>query len=380
MDGKKFDIITEKEIEEGKATDAYFERTEKILKSKNVNPKVVADIGVDLDRWHIFSGLKDVANLLEGKKIDLYSLPEGTPFKENPVMRIEGNYLEFCRYETSILGFICKATAIASSAMRIKATAGDKTVIEFGTRREHPSTAAMIERSAMIGGIDGISHIAAGETINIQSGGTMPHALIICFRDQQKAWKAYNDVLDKDIPRVALCDTYEDEKLESVKAAETLKEDLDSVRLDTPSSRRGDMKEIVEEVRWELDSRGYEDVEIFVSGGIDKEEIKKLKDVADGFGVGASIASVPPVDFSLDIVEVEGEPAAKRGEKSWKKQIYRKEMEDTLSLENDKQEGEPMLKPIIENGEIIAEFPIEKARERSKQGIKNLKQEDLLKI
>ena len=122
-----------------------------------------------------------------------------------------------------------------------------------------------------------------------------------------------------------LCDTYEDEKKESVAAAEALGESLDSVRLDTTGSRRGDMREIVEEVRWELDLRGYEDVGIFVSGGMGLEEVVELRDVVDGFGVGGSIASVSPIDFSLDIVEVEGEPAGKRGEKSGKKEVYRDE-------------------------------------------------------
>lgn len=69
-------------------------------------------------------------------------------------------------------------------------------------------------------------------------------------------------------------------------AAETLGERLNAVRLDTPSSRRGNFKRIVEEVRWELDLRGYEHVKIFLSGGLDEESLKELADVADAFGVG----------------------------------------------------------------------------------------------
>lgn len=45
-------------------------------------------------------------------------------------------------------------------------------------------------------------------------------------------------------------------KIESIMVAETIKK-LNSVRLDTPSSRRRKMEDIVREVRWELDIRGY---------------------------------------------------------------------------------------------------------------------------
>ena len=44
-------------------------------------------------------------------------------------------------------------------------------------------------------------------------------------------------------------------------ACETIK-DLFAVRLDTPGSRRGNFPDIIREVRWEMDSRGYQNVKI----------------------------------------------------------------------------------------------------------------------
>ena len=129
-------------------------------------------------------------------------------------------------------------------------------------------------------------------------------------------------------------------------AAETLRR-LNAVRLDTPSSRRGNFRRIVEEVRWELDIRGFKNVGIFVSGGIDEAEIGELRDIVSGFGVGTSVANAKCIDFALDIVEIEGEPCAKRGKKGGKKQVYRKKtekgFEDFVAIENSKQhfEGEP---------------------------------------
>jgi len=123
----------------------------------------------------------------------------------------------------------------------------------------------------------------------------MPHALIITVGDQVKAWRYFNEVVEKDVPRIALVDTYCDEKQEAVLAAEAI-ENLYGVRLDTPSSRRGNMKRILEEVRWELDVRGYKHVKIFISGGVKEENIRELS-LADGFGVGTSISAAATIDF-----------------------------------------------------------------------------------
>jgi nicotinate phosphoribosyltransferase len=359
---RRYDIVTPEEIDDGRATDAYFERTETILEGEGVNPEVVADIGEEVETPHVFAGLKDAAHLLEGTGVDLYALHEGSLFESAPVMRIEGNYADFGRYETSLLGFICRASAVASATARIKAAAGDVPVVSFGTRREHPTTAAMIERSAHIGGADGVSHVAGAEAVGLEASGTMPHALVISLRDQERAWKAYDEHVDEEVPRIMLCDTYEDEKKESVAAAEALGESLDSVRLDTTGSRRGDMREIVEEVRWELDLRGYEDVDIFVSGGMGLEEVVELRDIVDGFGVGGSIASVPPIDFSLDIVEVEGEPAGKRGEKSGKKEVYRDENGEHV-VPADEADSTDYVQ-VLDGGEIVTDFSLDEARGR----------------
>ncbi|MFN4046441.1 MAG: nicotinate phosphoribosyltransferase, partial [Acidilobaceae archaeon] len=78
---------------------------------------------------------------------------------------------------------------------------------------------------------------------------------IIVFGDQRMAWKAFAETFGDSVPMVALVDTFYDERVESLMAAELLGERLKAVRLDTPGSRRGRMRDIVEEVRWALDSK-----------------------------------------------------------------------------------------------------------------------------
>jgi nicotinate phosphoribosyltransferase len=95
------------------------------------------------------------------------------------------------------------------------------------------------------------------------------------------------------------------------------------VRLDTPASRRGDFYRIIEEVRWELNLRGYDKVKIFVSGGLDEHDITALNSVVDAYGVGTCISNAAVVDFSMDIVEIEGKPIAKRGKMSGSKEVLR---------------------------------------------------------
>jgi nicotinate phosphoribosyltransferase len=137
------------------------------------------------------------------------------------------------------------------------------------------------------------------------------------------ATRAFHEVIESKVKRVALVDTFGDEKFESIAVAEAMGDVLYGVRLDTPSSRRGNFLKILEEVRWELDLRGYSDVKLFVSGGLDEDKIAELNPVVDAYGIGTSISSAKVIDFAMDITEVEGKPLAKRGKMSGSKRVMR---------------------------------------------------------
>jgi len=246
----------------------------------------------------------------------------------------------------------------------VKKAAGEKLVVAFGVRRMHPALSPMIDHAAYIGGFDGVSSLKGAEIIGAKPVGTMPHALIIALGDQAKAWKAFDEIMPPEVPRVALVDTYFDEKTEAIMAADALKDRLEAVRLDTPGSRKGNFAEIIREVRWELDLRGYSNVKIFVSGGLNEESVKVLSEAgAEAFGVGTSVSNAPTVDFALDIVEIEGKPVAKRGKLGGKKQLWRcpQCLLDTVlpfgapqpRCPNCGGETQGMLKPLIENGKIV---------------------------
>jgi nicotinate phosphoribosyltransferase len=224
----------------------------------------------------------------------------------------------------------------------------------------------MIERNAFVGGCDGVAVTKSAELIDADPTGTIPHALVLLFGDTVAALRAFHEVIDPKVRRVALIDTLQDEKFEAIRVAEALGRDLYAVRLDTPSSRRGDFFRILEEVRWELDLRGFGHVKILASGGIDEYEILRLNSLVDGYGVGTSIANAPVLSFALDIMEIEGVPMAKRGKRSGAKQVWR--FPGTLQnvvlpaaapapIGPDGRPAEALLKPLIERGRLVRDLP-----------------------
>ncbi len=368
----RFYIADEKEIIEGTVTDIYFKRTREILDAKNIRRKVRMEFHTTKlphgYEWAVYAGLEEVIHLLKNKPVTLYSLPEGTLFKAGePLMIIEGYYNDFAVYETALLGILRHYTSIATKAARIKKEAGDKTVLFFGLRALHPALAPMADRAAYIGGVDAVSGVVSEKYLGLKPVGTMPHALIIVFGDQVSAWKAFDEVVEENVPRIMLVDTFYDERIEALMAANTFKDRLYGVRIDTPSSRRGDIRAIIEEIRWTLDINGYSHVKIIVSGGIDEEEVRVLKDIVDGFGVGTSIAFPPSIDISADIVEIYEDdvwkPVSKRGKLPGAKQIYRRRpgLNDFIGLLDrsspPSNEYIGLLKKYIDNGELVEDLP-----------------------
>ncbi|WP_435334728.1 nicotinate phosphoribosyltransferase [Haloarchaeobius sp. TZWWS8] len=364
-----FDTIPAAAIREGRATDAYFERTERALEHAGRNPTVVAEVTADqfpTGEFEVLAGLENAARLLEGYDVDVDAIPEGRLFDGGPVMRIEGQYLEFARLETSLLGFLSQASGFATRALQARRAAPDSKVLSFGARHVHPAIAATVEYSALVAGFDGFSHVAAGDVIGREASGTMPHALMICMGkgNQEQAWRAFHESVPASVPRIALCDTYTDEVDEVLRAVAELGDDLDGVRLDTTGSRRGDFRHIVREVQWELAARGHEDVDVFVSGGLTPETLRELRDLADGFGVGSYVTNANPVDFALDLVEVDGEPAAKRGKLSGTKEVYRTPNGGhavALADGPGPDEGDALMEPLLRDGELVRGFDLDEA-------------------
>jgi len=377
-----------KEVLEGRITDVYFERALAILKAKGINPVVKAEfIAKELPGewpWAVLTGTGEALELMTHLKIKVRAMAEGSVFYPyEPVMEIEGRYQDFCVYETSLLGLICQASGVSTQAARMKKLAGDRLVMSFGARRMHPVLAPMIERNAYVGGCDGVAVVKSGEIIGEDPMGTMPHSLILCMGSTVEAIKAYDEVLDPRLKRVALIDTFQDEKFEVLNVAQALGDRLYAVRFDTPGSRRGNFYRILEEARWELELRGYGHVKFFVSGGIHEEDIPALNPLVHGYGIGTSISNAPVIDFAMDIVEVDGKPLAKRGKWSGSKRVLActacgKRTIVPLAGEAQHQCScggvfSELLVPMLDNGKVLVEQePPARIREVVLQNVKGL--------
>lgn len=368
-----FHLASPDAIRGGRVTDVYFARSKQILDAKGIDRHVVMETRtrkLPHGDWGVFCGLEEAIALLEGQPVDVWALPEGTLFHGGePTLLVAANYREFSVYETALLGVLCQASGVATKAARCATAAQGRPVYSFGARRMHPAIAPMIERSAYIGGCAGVACVPGADLIGEPAVGTIPHALVLILGDSTSATLAFDEIIEADVPRVALVDTFGDEKFESLENVELLDSNIHAVRLDTTSSRRGNMRAIAEEVRWELDIRGFEAVQIFVSGGLDEDDIPTLLDAVDAFGVGTAISNAPVVDFAMDIVEIDGEAIAKRGKESGAKQLHvcshcGHRAITLLSTELDACPAcgeasamEPQLVRYIDNGKLVRDLP-----------------------
>ena len=387
LDDRLFWMPSEDEIKDAVTTDVYFEYARDALKFAGINPVVTMEVFTRKNpfgsNWAVVSGIYEVAKLLQGLPVDVDAMEEGEVFLTDPelavnepVLRITGRYQDFGVYENPVLGFLCQASGVCTKAARLVQLAEGKTVIGFGTRRVHPALAPIVERSSILGGLDSVSNVLGARLMKSKASGTMPHAFILCVGDEAEAWRIFDRALPEDIPRIALVDTISDEKFASILALQTLGSRLYGVRLDTPGSRRGDMRKLVQEVRWELDLRGGKDVKIIVSGGIDEKDVVELRDWVDGFGIGTSISAAPVIDFSCKIVEVQDEsgrriPRAKRGDLAGRKNVFRdpETMSDVVTTGEVPPDGRyvSLLRPLVRNGKIVRDFaPLDSLRERTR--------------
>ncbi len=381
----RFTMANDSDIANGSVTDVYFEKTIKYLNLLSKNPHVTMEVTTQSSTYDYinFTGLNDVIALLESHNVDVQAIPEGTVTKARdkygipiPFLRISGKYLDFAEFETPLLGFLCQASGISSYSSLLKKSLGNIPFISFGIRRMHPAISPMIDRSSYIGGASGVSGVFSSKVLGITPSGTMPHALSLILGDHE-AWKVQHD---NSAFTVFLIDTFMDEKFAAIKAAEEFP-DIDFIRLDTPSSRRGNFPNLIREIKWELNIRGHSNIKIMVSGGIKLEDIPELISAGvESFGIGTSISSARPVDFGMDIINIDGKDITKRGKYSGIKNVYRcNKCNDILVEYSDNtpecQCGgtmENILVPYMEDGKIIKNEDIETIRKRSLEEIEKI--------
>jgi len=316
--------------------------------------------------------------------VDVWAMKEGNFFFPNePVMRVQGPIFHAQIAETYLLNVINFQSIVASKASRIKTVAPDKVLLEFGTRRSHsPLAGVYAARASYIAGFNGTSNVIADLELGINSTGTMAHSFVQKFDNEQDSFDSYYKTYDKD--SILLIDTYDTE----IGAKKSCKygNNIMGVRLDS-----GDLIDHAKKVRKILDKNGCEKVLIVASSDLNEYKIKEIiekKAPIDAFGVGTELATSrddPTISGVYKLIKYNNVPKIKVSEEKLTypgiKQVYRicgndgMFKEDILSLANEPipPNSEPLLIPIMKNGELITKVPnIDEIQEFYLENIKNL--------
>ena len=303
----------------GETADVYFARTTRVLEAAGINPTVVMEVFPG--RAGVLCGVKESLTLLRqalpADVAEVWALDEGADIGAREVaLRVKAPYLSVGVYETAILGILAHCTAWATAARECVEAAGGIPVFSFGARHVHPNVAHVMDYAAVVGGCVACSSVLGAKLAGVDAAGTSSHAFNLCVGDTVTAFELFDEHMPPDVPRIALVDTFKDEVEETLRVANAMGSRLQAVRLDTPSQRGGVTPALVKEVRAHLDLNSHQHVGIVVSGGMTAERIRDF--VAAGapvtaFGVGSAITAAAPNDFTADIHEIDGRPAAKRG-------------------------------------------------------------------
>jgi nicotinate phosphoribosyltransferase len=302
---------------------------------------------------------------------DVDAMPEGSVFfPDEPILRIVAPLPVAQFIETRVINLLHVQTLLASKAARCFLAAGGRArLIDFGLRRAHGSEAGLwAARSSYIAGFDGTSTVLAEHLYGIPAFGTMAHSFIEAHDNEKEAFIHFAE----SNPRIVtlLIDTYDTVAGASkvVEIRETLARQgikIRGVRLDS-----GDLLDLSRKVRTIFDRSGMRDVQIFASGNIDEYAIHDLLSAGapiDAFGVGTRLdtsSDIPYFDCAYKLMEYAGQPRLKKseGKATWpgRKQVFRsfqgdRMAGDILTLEGDRQEGTPLIEPVMRGGRRIGD-------------------------
>ncbi|TCT13994.1 nicotinate phosphoribosyltransferase [Natranaerovirga pectinivora] len=211
---------------------------------------------------------------------DIYSVPEGTViFPNEPVMKIIAPIMEAQIIETGVLNIMNHQSLIATKASRVKWSAKDNIVLEFGLRRaQGPDAGIYGARAAVIGGCSGTSNVLAGKLFDVPVKGTHAHSWVMSYDDELTAFRTYANLYPDAC--LLLVDTYDTIRTgvpNAIKVFKELKEKgikpkLYGIRLDS-----GDLAYLSKKARKMLDNAGFEDAVISASSDLDEYLIQDLK-------------------------------------------------------------------------------------------------------
>lgn len=292
----------------------------------------------------------------------------GDPAQVQTVLEIRGRYRDFTLLETPILGYLTRATRIATNVYEVLRAAGGKSVLFFPARFDLPAVQPLDGYAYWLAvqkyNHDHATTVAPLVSTDAQArwwggrgGGTVPHAIIACFlADTVEAMRSFARHIPITVPRIALVDFNNDVVADSLATLDAFwpiyrdalqssdndmqrRWTLNGVRLDTasnlcdaslaPDGPTGVNPRLVETVRRALDNAWTrwnvppsleaeaqafcQGVQIVVSGGFNAARVAEFEArgvPVDAYGVGSTFlenAAHSKTDYTMDIVRVKAD-------------------------------------------------------------------------
>lgn len=222
---------------------------------------------------------------------DIWAMPEGTPiFPREPVVTVRAPAIQAQFIETYLLLMYNHQCLIATKANRVVRAAKGRPVMEFGSRRAHGASAAILgARAAYIGGAGATACTQTDRDYGVPAVGTMAHSWVMMFPTEYEAFKRYCELYPHNA--TLLVDTYNVLKSGVPNAIRAFKEVLlpqgitqCGIRLDS-----GDLTYLSKKARKMLDEAGLTECKIVASNSLDEYLIRDLFHQGaqlDSFGVG----------------------------------------------------------------------------------------------
>ncbi len=310
---------------------------------------------------------------------DIWGYAEGEIyFPYSPLLIVESSFAEAVLLETLLLSIYNHDSAIASAASRMTWVAHGRPCIEMGSRRTHEEAAVACARVAYICGFATSSNLAARQRYGVPTAGTSAHSFTLLHDTEADAFQA--QIASLGTGTTLLVDTYD--IAEAVRlGVELAGPGLGAVRIDS-----GDLGELAEQVRKQLDELGATETRIVVTSDLDEFAIAALASApVDGYGVGTQLvvgSGHPTCGFVYKLVSREGADgsmvnvAKKSKEKisiGGRKFALRRRSPSGVAEaevvgigappENDG-DDRMLLVELVRNGEVVGREPLESARAR----------------
>jgi nicotinate phosphoribosyltransferase len=309
-------------------------------------------------------------------------------FPGSPILVVEGTFAEAVVLETLALSIFNHDCAIASAASRMVTAAGERPLIEMGSRRTHERAAVASARAAYIVGFASTSNLRARYEFGIPSAGTSAHAFTLVHDSERHAFETQLEALGP--ATTLLVDTYDVQRAVRT-AIEVAGTDLGAVRIDS-----GDLPVLARQVRAELDELGASKTRIILTGDLDEYSIAALgAQPVDGYGVGTSLVTgsgAPTAALVYKLVARSSSagpdgalvPVAKRsvgkpgrGGRKWAvrhRDEHGTALSERISLSppDTGPLDRELLVPLVVAGEIVGREPVEAGRERHRAALAEL--------